>query len=121
VTDDPEMTAKLMAGANGSSFNLQITDCEYNCSALINHFRPDFAVIDCSLGLEASRDISSHLIQDPRIPFVRLVLAGSEEEFPGECEKEVFARIQRPFSIQDVADCIEGIGSHSESRAPILG
>jgi hypothetical protein len=84
---------------------------------VINHFRPDFAVIDCSLGLETSRDISSHLIQDPRIPFVRLVLAGSEEEFPGECEREVFARLQRPFTIQEIAECIEGIGSRAETHS----
>ena len=121
VTDDPDMTAMLRATADESSFDLQITDCEYNCSALINHFRPDFAVIDCSLGLETSRDISSHLIQDPRIPFVRLVLAGSEEEFPGECEKEVFARIHRPFTLEDIVECIKGIGSQSENHAPILG
>lgn len=115
VTDDPELTGALQAARNPSTFNLRISSCEYDCSALINHFRPDFAVIDCSLGVRASRDMSNHLVQDPRIPFVRLVLAGNEKEFPRECEREAFARIQRPFTVQDIAECIKGFAEPHEN------
>ena len=41
---------------------------------------------------------------------VRVVLAGNEGEFPKECDKEVFARIERPFQIKDIGDCIEEFG-----------
>jgi excisionase family DNA binding protein len=109
ITDNPKLTSALKGDASGAPFNLEIADCEYNCSALVARFRPDFAVIDCSLGSEASRDITNHLAQDPRVPYVRVVLAGNDEEFPEECDREVFARIERPFSIQEIRECIDGI------------
>ena len=110
VTDDSEAErSPVCLDAARFPFNLQITDCEYNCSALVNQFRPDFAFVDCSLGLEVSRDISFHLAQDPRIPFVRVVLAGAEHEVPSECDDEVFARIERPFTVEDISDFIDFI------------
>ena len=109
VTDDSKLRDGLLLDAVRFPFNLQITDCEYNCSALVNQFRPDFAFVDCSLGLEVSRDISFHLAQDPRIPFVRVVLAGAEHQVPRECNEEVFARIELPFTAEDISDFIDFI------------
>lgn len=109
VTDDIVLSDTLILEAARFPFNLQIADCEYTCSALVNEFKPDFAFVDCSLGLEASRDISFHLAQDPRIPFIRVVLAGAEHQLPRECDKEVFARIERPFSAKDINDFIDFI------------
>jgi excisionase family DNA binding protein len=110
VTDDAELSDTLTLEAARFPFNLQVADCEYNCSAIVNHFKPDFAFVDCSLGREASRDISFHLAQDPRIPFVRVVLAGAEDQVPSECDKEVFARIERPFTAMDISNFIDFIG-----------
>ena len=109
VTDDPELTRKLREAEIDVNFNLEIADCEYTCSTVVNHFRPDFAIVDCSLGTRSSRDITYHLVEDPRAPFVRVVLAGNEDEFPNECEKVVFARLNRRFGIEDINECIEGI------------
>lgn len=122
VTDDSELRDSLMTEAARASFNLQITDCEYNCSALVNQFKPDFAFVDCALGPDASRDISFHLAEDPRIPFVRVVLAGAEHEVPSECDKEVFARIERPFSMEDISEFIDFIdGGYWDQLNPGYG
>ncbi len=107
VTDDPELTDELKKAVISGRFNLEIADCEYTCSTVVNHFKPDFAIVDCSLGIEASRDITNHLVEDPRVPFVRVVLAANEGEFPNECEKIVFARLERPFGIVDINECID--------------
>jgi excisionase family DNA binding protein len=107
VTDDDRLAGALEEAAETSGFNLEIADCEYTCSTVVNRFKPDFAVIDCSLGREASRDITRHLTDDPRIPFVRVVLAANEGEFPDECDKVVFARLEKPFGVDDVRECIE--------------
>ncbi|MFC1707195.1 hypothetical protein ACFL59_10350, partial [Planctomycetota bacterium] len=109
VTDDRGLTSSLEQEATGAPFNLEITDCEYRCSAVVAAFRPDFAVVDCSLGLEASQDISNHLSEDPRIPFTRIILAANNGEFPDACETEVFAHLEKPFAIGDIAECIDGI------------
>ena len=64
-------------------------------------------MVDCSLGQRASSDISRHLIEDPRIPSVRVVLAGKDEEFPEECDKEFFARMDRPFGIEEISEVVK--------------
>jgi DNA-binding NtrC family response regulator len=106
VTNDRVLTNDLMAQADAARFNLEITDCEYNCSAIVNHFKPDFVIIDCNLGRQVSQQMSNHIMKDPRIPFVRVVLAGSKDDFPRECEREVFARMMRPFSVAEISECI---------------
>jgi hypothetical protein len=109
VTDNELLTAALQRDAAAARFNLEVTHCEYTCSALIERFRPDFAIVDCSLGPERATDIARHMAVDPRIPYVRMILAAREGGFPTECDKEVFARILTPFSVDDIADCLGGI------------
>ncbi|MCP4606022.1 MAG: excisionase family DNA-binding protein [Proteobacteria bacterium] len=108
VTDNQILAADLQRGAYSEGFNLEISNCEYHTSALVNLFRPDFAIVDCSLGPQIAQDICNHLVEDPRIPFIRVILAGDEDEFPVECDREVFARMEKPFCMKDVAQCIKG-------------
>lgn len=106
VTNDRELSNDLMNHAEEARFNLEITDCEYNCSAIIDHFKPDFVIIDCNLGFEVSRQMSGHIMRDPRIPYVRVILAGGNDGLPHECDREVFARMTRPFGISSISECI---------------
>lgn len=106
VTNDRVLSSNLLAEAEQASFNLEITDCEYNCSAIVNHFKPDFVIVDCILGRQISREISRHIMGDPRIPYVRVVFAGTRESFPQRCDREVFALIPRPFDIEGIEQCI---------------
>ncbi|MBI4700609.1 MAG: helix-turn-helix domain-containing protein [Deltaproteobacteria bacterium] len=115
VTGDRELEHTLREAAARAPFNLELTDCEYSCSALVQSFRPDFAVVDCQMGRERSSDICAHLDADPRIPFVRIVLAGSPDEFPEDCDRLVFARIAKPFGLDEIAACTGGEGGF---RAP---
>jgi excisionase family DNA binding protein len=117
VTNDRVLTGNLLAEADRASFNLEITDCEYNCSAVVNHFKPDFVVVDCILGRDISRNISRHLTKDPRIPYVRVVFAGSKEKFLSKCDSEVFARIARPFHIGHIEKCINAVWRSDHSLA----
>lgn len=105
VSDDTSLETMLRASPESADLNLEFVDCEYACSALVEVFRPDFAVVDCTLGAEFASDITSHLSEDPRIPFVRIILAGSPDEFPDDCEDLVFARIAKPFAVRDLVDC----------------
>ncbi|MEW6746180.1 MAG: helix-turn-helix domain-containing protein [Planctomycetota bacterium] len=109
VSNNPELAASLRRQAFSATFNLKVTDCEYALSALVESFRPDFAVIDCSLGSHRARDIASHLLHDPRVRLARIILAARPGEFPRECDKQVFARIERPFELEHIAECINGI------------
>jgi hypothetical protein len=44
-----------------------------------------------------------------------VVLAGSKDEFPRECEREVFARMTRPFNIPSITECIDTIGDNAKA------
>ncbi len=117
VTDDAQLVDSLQHDSERGAFNLQFTDCEYTCSALVETFRPDYAVLDCSLGPQATWAICSHLSADPRIPFVRVILAGDRQQYPEDCEHMVFAHITKGFSMRDLAACAagalpEGMTSH---------
>ncbi len=107
VTDDPELTSTLKTAKPEAPYNLEITHCEYSCSALVDRYRADYVVVDCSLGSEKAADICSHLLEDPRIPYVRVVMAVNRGEYPEGCDKKVFARIEKPFQISDISKCLE--------------
>ena len=117
VTDDEKLIESLSRDAQSAEFNVEIADCEYSASLKVTDFRPDFAVVDCSLGRRVSSDIGHHLAQDPRIPSVRVVLAGNDDEFPEECDKEIFARMERPFGIQEIDNIIAGFKKEGQSKA----
>jgi excisionase family DNA binding protein len=118
VSGDLVLTRLLRREALDASFNLEVTDCEYTTSARIDTFRPDFAIVDCGLGSERSRDICRHLSVDPRIPFVRIIMAAGPGEFPDHCEQDVLALLEKPFSINEITACIRGIpnGGQQENR-----
>ena len=110
VTNDGALTGNLKAMAEGQAFNLEVADCEYTTSAVVESFRPDFVVVDCGLGQEPSLAICNHLMEDPRIPFVRVILAAGQQDLPKECNKEVFAQLDRPFDIDDIGAVITATG-----------
>jgi len=113
VTTDRALAGNLLSEADSAGFNLEITDCEYSCSATVDHFKPDFVIVDCLLGRNVSRQISHHIKEDPRIPYVRVVFAGSKENL-SKCDQEVFARISRPFDIKDIEECISMVGNKGQ-------
>ncbi|MBI5477522.1 MAG: excisionase family DNA-binding protein [Deltaproteobacteria bacterium] len=115
VSDNQILTALLKREAARASFNLETTHCEYHCSALVDSFRPDYVLLDCSLGEQRTQDICAHLLEDPRLPLVRIILAARAGEFPRECDRAVFARIEKPFGIDDIAECLDGISGDADA------
>lgn len=116
VTDDPFLRLQLLSNSESRPFVLKVTDCEYNCSAVVGQFKPDFVFVDCSLGKERSRDISFHLVEDPRLPFVRVILAGDVGGFPEDCEAGPFGRMVRPFTVEEMIGCMESAGWEGGTR-----
>jgi excisionase family DNA binding protein len=121
VTDNDVLTAVLRREGSAAPFNVETTDCEYSCSAIVDRFRPDFTVVDCSLGQQRTQDICAHLLQDPRIPLVRIILAGKAGEFPVDCDRAIFARMFSPFGVDDIAECLRGLGEPERGEATGVG
>ena len=108
VTDHEEIFEELENESALHNFNLRITDCEYRCSMTIDKFRPDYVILDCSMGDQRTRDFARQLYEDPRIPFVKVILVGDKGEIPKECNKMVFAIIKRKLSAGILPAIING-------------
>lgn len=111
VTDQGEVRESLQAESERVEYNLRITDCEYRCSMEIEEFRPDYVVIDCSLGSNRSRDFARLLHEDARIPFVKVILVGNGRKLPDKCDKLVFALVERRFTGKTLSELISGEAS----------
>lgn len=111
VTDQGEVRDSLRVESESADYNLKITDCEYRCSMEIEEFRPDYVVIDCSLGSARSRDFARLLHEDNRIPFVKVILVGNGRKLPDKCDKLVFALVERQFTGETLSELIIGEAS----------
>jgi len=109
VSSDQDLLRSLWDEAGQAQFNLEITDSIYKCSALISEFRPDFVIIDADLDADVTGFVRL-LNEDPRIPHVRIVLAGSESMNTSDCEKEIFALVRKPFTVDDINRRISNTG-----------
>jgi len=106
LSDDADLLQALEAGAQSACFNLRTAQCGYDCSTMVSSFRPDFVFVDCRLGQREAKSLVEHLVRDPRIPFVRVVIAGYEGAFPEDCDAAIFGRIDRPFGIAEIGEFI---------------
>lgn len=102
ITDQSELSQNLESQAGKTEFNLRLVDNEYQCSMVIESFRPDYVVIDNSLGKTRCRGFVKYLTEDPRVPYVKIILAGKIADMPSECNKMIFAVINKPFSIEEL-------------------
>ena len=107
ITDQAELSEKLENQAGKTEFNLRLVDNEYQCSMVIESFRPDYVVIDNSLGKTRCRSFVKHLTEDPRVPYVKIILAGKIDDMPAECNKMIFAVINKPFSIEELESLMD--------------
>jgi len=106
VTQDPILSLHLKGAAHDNAFNLEITNSEYRCSVLVGEFKPEFVVIDSEIGIDRCREVGFQILNDPRIPFVEVIIAGAKEEFLSECRTGVFSQLGRPFDFEDIGNQI---------------
>ncbi len=102
ITDKPDCVESLTGEKESERIRLQFASCEYECSLLIERFRPDFVVVDCAMQEDKCRELCHHLANDPRIQGNTIILAAPARKlsisFPGT------VRIRHPFTLQDLED-----------------
>jgi excisionase family DNA binding protein len=99
---------QLRTQADLSSLRLEFVGGEYECALMIEKFRPDFIVMDCSLGKARIKSLSRHLTADERIPLSRIILTSRRAEWAAECEQDVFGWIEKPFSVKQLEEFVTG-------------
>jgi excisionase family DNA binding protein len=106
VTDDREFLGDLR---DSDSVSLKITNCEYECSAIVERMRPEIAVIDCSF--PKSKDFYGYLTHDPRIPDIGIILA-TDTEVPFDYDDErIVGIVLAPLTIEKVEEYVRGIAA----------
>jgi excisionase family DNA binding protein len=106
-TDNETLKESLKREARMSRLRLQFTSCEYDCSLAVDSFRPEYVIVDCAMELVKCEELCIHLANDPRIPWVKIVLAVPPDK---ECTTNLMGGISviaQPFGIGELEDCVD--------------
>lgn len=106
LTRSQSLQDALRAAANDTEVLLQFASSEYECAAIVEKFRPDFIVIDCSLGKSRTRELCQSLANDDRIPFTRIILASQTTDVQNCADGEIFGWIRKPFNYEQLKGCL---------------
>ncbi|MCK5124714.1 MAG: excisionase family DNA-binding protein [candidate division Zixibacteria bacterium] len=109
ISNNDRLTADIDSSELSDNFQIEAVSNEYECASKIEKFRPDFIIVDCSMGAVKTRELCKHLGEDARIPFTRLILTSNKNQQGDFCDREIFGWIKKPFTMKKLRNCIEGI------------
>lgn len=95
---------------------LRFAATEYEAATVIQRFRPDFVVVDCAFGKKRTASVCDHLFSDIRIPVARIILSSKTRRIRDYCDREVFGWIRKPFNIEQLQACIQGVPTTMDKR-----
>jgi len=100
ITDNPACKEHLTRQPESPRMQLHFVSCEYDSSLVVDWFRPDFVVVDCTMQQAKCQELCHHLSTDPRIPNTTIILATPPRRqalsFPGAI------RIRHPISLNEL-------------------
>ncbi|MHC4101457.1 MAG: excisionase family DNA-binding protein, partial [Planctomycetota bacterium] len=109
VTSDDEFIDEL-SGQQGQSIAMRFARTGYEASALIQDFRPAFAVIDAECMLAEDTELLDALAADPRVPGLRVMIAvpsGTPARSRGRWKSDLIVSVlEKPFGGDQIADVI---------------
>jgi hypothetical protein len=106
VTAQAKLPGCLDTVSSLDSNSVRFAESDYHCGLLINSFRPDYVIVDCSMGTERSEMLARFLSDDHRVPFVRTIMVGEPDQLPEECSASVFAFVRATLSIEVLQDLL---------------
>ncbi len=98
-----------------SDMKIEFVEDEYECSFLIEKFRPDYIIIDYSMDLNRIWTFCKHLVNDPRLPFARIILTSEGWNEQNFCNKEIFGWIKKPLSVEHIREYIHRMYDQTEN------
>ena len=106
-TNNEALKNSLAKESKSSKLRMKFTSCEYDCSLLVDSFRPEYVVVDCAEESVEFEELCGHLMNDPRIAGVKIILALPAGK---KCETglgESVAVINHPFTPNDLEVFVE--------------
>lgn len=112
ISPDESLIRRLQADSS-EELELEFARSAYEASAIIHTFRPGFVVLDRDLGASEEAGLLKSLRSDPRIPGVRVILAGGRgaaRRLGRVPEQGVVAGVlEKPFGARQVVAVIESL------------
>jgi excisionase family DNA binding protein len=106
-TDNEALKESLTTESGPSRLRLQFTSCAYDCSLVVDSFRPEYVVVDCAMELVKCEELCMHLANDPRIPWVKIMLAVPPGAKCGANLLDSVAVVDQPFGIDELESYVE--------------
>ncbi len=106
-SDRPQSLRHLTELEEDEMIHIKIIGDDYRCSQLIENFRPDYIIVDCSIGKRRTSHVCRNFFDDPRIPVARIILASKNMQLEDYCDKEVFGWIKKPFTVTQLRECLQ--------------
>lgn len=96
----------LERDSQGGDVQIRFAGSEYECSALITGFRPDYVVLDCAFGQSRINQLCGALSRDERIPFTKIILTSENKDVSDCHDGRIFGWIKKPFSFRELRCCL---------------
>ncbi|MBD3258743.1 helix-turn-helix domain-containing protein [candidate division GN15 bacterium] len=109
VSRNKQTINQLHRERTSRGFEVRFAMSEYEVSAVVESFRPDYVVVDTSLGARQTQSLCQHMLEDSRIPVTRIILASKEEIHQENCGREVLGWLRKPFNVQQLQSLIADI------------
>ena len=100
VTDNPTCRESLTRETGSHNIQFQFVSCEYESSMVVDRFRPDFVVVDCTMQESKCHELCHHLAEDPRIPDATLILATPPRRHTLSIPGAI--RVRNPISLKEL-------------------
>lgn len=108
VTRRQKVRADMEMQARDLNCSIRFCEREYQCSSLIESFRPDYIVIDWLDASSNYQTLLKDLSDDPRIPLARIIAFGLPKSIPPESKDRVYSIKTEPISMSALSDLIGG-------------
>ena len=112
VTADEDLVERLAGEENGSVV-IRLARNAYEVSAIVQDFRPAFAVIDEDLLAAKESGLLDSLAGDPRIPGLRVILlvspGGTGRKVNRPDNNLIVSVIEEPFTLHHIAEVINSV------------
>lgn len=117
LSESPKIIRHFDAANEPSGFHIKLAANEYEAAVIIQSFRPDYIIVDCALGKNRTQSVCRNLFSDIRLPVIRIILSSKTRRVRDYCDKEVFGWIKKPFSLEQLKECIRGVPNMEASAA----
>jgi excisionase family DNA binding protein len=113
VTDREDIRRLFRLHIEGFDCSLRFVENEYQCSMLVESYKPDYIFFDCiyanngNCAVGCNSDFIDSLSADLRIPFARIIIIGEADVCSQKCGDKVFSFIAEPSSSEDIIELIE--------------